>query len=66
MYGLAILEDIFHSWWIIGSILIWPSKTDLFLNILLSNWLIGFLKLIAEKKAKLFCIFDDEKRKIKD
>ena len=56
--------EIFHIWWIISSILIWLSKTDLFLNIVLNNWLIGFLKPIAKKKKQNS--FDDEKRKIKD
>ena len=63
-YWLVISEEIFHIWWIISSILIWLSKTDLFLNIILNNWLIGFLKPIAKKKEQNS--FDDEKRKIKD
>ena len=56
-------KRFFDIWWIISSILIWLSKTDLFLIIVLNYWLISFLKPIAKKKQNSF---DDEKRKIKD
>ena len=48
-------EKVSGSDWLFQKslILIWLSKTDLFLNIVLNNWLIGFLKPIAKKQSKI-------------